>query len=190
MPALAATLALLLAAQDAAVLAAQTPATFDVRPGSTLSYRVVHPLHPVNGVTHEVEGRARVLADGGVQVMVRAPVSSFDSGNGNRDAHMREATETARFPYVELKAVGSGVIPAAGGPAAPLRLSGELTFHGVTQPVDVPATVHWQGPDHVTVEATFPISLGAYHVERPALLFSKIEDRVDVTARLVLEREP
>jgi polyisoprenoid-binding protein YceI len=188
MPVLAA-LALLLASQDAAVLAAQTPATFAVRPGSTLSYRAVHPLHTVNGVTHEVEGRARVLADGGVQVMIRAPVSSFDSGNGNRDAHMREVTESAQFPFVVLKAVGSGVVPA-GSPAAPLRLSGELTFHGVTQRVEVPATVQWQGPDRATVDATFPISLGAYHVERPALFFSKIEDRVDVTAKLVLEREP
>lgn len=189
MPALATALALLLAAQDAAVLAAQNPATFAVRPGSTLSYRAVHPLHTVNGVTHELEGRARVLADGGVQVMVRAPVASFDSGNGNRDAHMREATETARFPYVELKAVGSGVVPAS-GPAESLHLSGELTFHGVTQAVDVAATVHWQGPDRVTVDATFPISLGAFHVERPALLFSKIEDRVDISAKLLLEREP
>jgi polyisoprenoid-binding protein YceI len=180
MPVFAA-LALLLAAQDAA--------TFAVQPGSTLSYRVIHPLHAVNGVSREVEGRARVLADGGVQVMVRVPVASFDSGNGNRDAHMREATEAGRFPFVELRAVGSGVIPAAGGAASPLRLSGELTFHGVTQHVDVPATVHWQGPDRVTVEAAFPVSLGAFHVERPALLFSKVEDEVNVTARLVLERE-
>jgi len=44
---------------------------------------------------------------------VRAKVASFDSGNANRDAHMREATHEAAHPYVEVK----GTMPALKLPA-------------------------------------------------------------------------
>jgi polyisoprenoid-binding protein YceI len=186
--ALALSLALALAA--GATPASAATRTFAVKPGSELSYRVVHRLHSVDGRTSDVEGRARVLGDGSVQVMIRAPVASFDSGNGNRDAHMREVTDAARFPFVVVKAAGGGAAVPASFPAEqPLTLAGELTFHGVTRPVEVPVTIRWQSGERATVEGGFPISLEAFGVERPSLMFVKVEDRVNVRARLALEVE-
>lgn len=177
-------LALAVAAPDAA------PRTFAVGPGSTLTYRLVHRLHSVHGVSREIEGRARLLPGGGVQVMIRAPIASFDSGNGNRDANMREATDAGHHPFVQLKAVGDGATAPASFPAAQeVLLRGELQFHGRTRPVAVPAKVTFESPDRARVEATFPVSLEAYGVERPSLLFVKVEDRVDVEAKLRLEAE-
>lgn len=170
--------------------AGDVPRTFAVMPGSTLSYRLVHKLHEVTGVSKAVEGKARVLPDGGVQVVVRAGVDSFDSGNGNRDAHMREVTEAARYPLVQVKAVGAGVAAPASYPAAiELVLRGELTFHGRSRPLEVPAKVQFLSADRVTVEASFPVSLEAYGVERPSLLFVKVNDRIDLAAKLTLEAE-
>ncbi|BDG03055.1 YceI family protein [Anaeromyxobacter oryzae] len=189
MTALARLAALALALAPVIAPAADAPRTYDVAPGSTLGYRVVHKLHEVNAVTHAVEGKARVLPDGGVQVMVRARVDSFDSGNGNRDAHMREVTETARYPYVELKAVGSGVQLASSPATLDLVLRGEVTFHGQTHPVEVPVKVRLEPDGRGTVDASFPLSLEAYGVERPSLLFVKIEDRVVVSAKLLLQEE-
>src|SRR5438270_3788207 len=80
----------------------------EVRQG-TLTYTVVHKLHEVHGTTNQVEGRALAQPDGRVQVQVRAKVATFDSGNSNRDAHMREATHEASHPYAEVKGVMSGV---------------------------------------------------------------------------------
>jgi len=170
----------------------QAPAaarTFAVAPGSTVSYRLVHALHAVEGACGAVEGRARLLPDGGVQVSVRARVGSFDSGNGNRDAHMREVTEAARFPFVSLKAVGRGSASADEGAALDLELDAELTFHGVARRIAIPVKVRFESATRATVESSFPVSLEAHGVERPSLLFVKVEDRIEIAARLVLEEE-
>src|SRR4051812_38009232 len=71
---------------------------------SSITYHLVHKLHKFDGISKQVDGKARLLGDGRAQVMVRAAVESFDSGNSNRDEHMKETVEAARFPTVELKA--------------------------------------------------------------------------------------
>ena len=166
------------------------PATLAVAPGSTLTFRLVHKLHQVEGVSRAVEGRARLLPGGAVQVVVRSRVDAFDSGNGNRAAHAREVTEAARFPSVELRAVGQVPAVEAYPASVEVALRGELTFHGKTLPLEIPVTVRFEGPDRATVEAAFPISLDAYGVERPSLLFVKVDDRLDVQAHLRLEPAP
>jgi len=160
-----------------------------VRPGSTLSFRLVHKLHEVTGVSKAVEGKARLLPDGTVQVAVRARVETFDSGNANRDAHMLEATEAARFPLVMLKAVGAVAPPAAYPASATVTLRGELSFHGVTRPVEVPVEVTFASARQATATARLPVSLDAHGVERPSLLFVKVDDAVVVTASLALAAE-
>lgn len=172
-----------------ALAAPEAGRTFAVGQGSAVAYRLVHKLHTVEGVSRAIEGRARVLADGGVQVMVRARVDSFDSGNGNRDADMRAATEAARFPSVTFKAAGRLPRLPSAGETAEVVLQGELTFHGRTRPIEAPIRVRFDTEDRATVEGTFGISLEAFEVERPSLLFVKVEDRVEITASLVVEAE-
>lgn len=186
-PAVVALAALLAPAATPAV----PPAGLDlaVRPGSTLSYRLVHKLHEVTGVSRAVEGKARLKAGGEVQVMVRARVDGFDSGNGNRDAHMLEATEAARFPFVTLKAVGRLAPPEAYPARLEVTLTGEVTFHGVTRPVEVPVEVEFTSARAARATARLPVSLEAHGVERPSLLFVKVDDAVVVTATLALTAE-
>ncbi|MBS2022456.1 MAG: YceI family protein, partial [Deltaproteobacteria bacterium] len=97
--------------------------------GSSLRYHIVHKLHTVDAVAKNVEGKALIQPDGSVQIMVRAPVSAFDSGDGNRDEHMKETVESLRFPYVTFK--GLARLPAVN--TYPGRLAvpvdGELEFH-------------------------------------------------------------
>src|SRR3954454_19095159 len=97
----------------------------EVRQG-TLTYTVVHKLHEVHGTTKQVEGRALAQPDGTVKVQVRAKVATFDSGNSNRDAHMREATHEAEHPYAEVKGTLTGV-------TLPLAAPAETTLHAVVE---------------------------------------------------------
>ena len=172
----------------ALLLASGAPVTYDVVPGSTLSYRLVHKFHTVTGVSRSVEGKARILADGTVQVMVRAPLESFDSGNSNRDGHMLEATEAARNPYVVFKGVGATSLPSSYPTDVTVPLAGELTLK-TTRPVQVPVRVHFDSGGHATATATLPVSLDAYQVERPSLMFVKVDDEVQIEVRLTLEAE-
>src|SRR5512138_2366348 len=114
-------------------LLAQAPAgttNYTVNPqSSVLGYNVVHKFHKVRGESKLVQGKAVLKPDGMLQVMVRAPVGSFESGDGNRDEHMRETMEEPKHPYVTFKGVAklaSGTLPAK----LDLVLEGELDFHG------------------------------------------------------------
>ena len=158
---------------------------------STVRYTVVHKFHTVEGTSKDVTARARLLPGGGVQFMARVPVSSFDSGNGNRDEHMKETVDAARFPYVEVKAVSSGLALPTRFPATiTLPLHGQVTFHGVTQPLDTSAKLIFTDAQHVTGDLTFPLSLTACGVERPSLAFIKVEDQFTIAAHLAFTITP
>ncbi len=153
---------------------------------SVVRYHVHHPLHAADGRSSSIEGKAVIQPDGKVLAMVRMPVATFDSGDANRDANMRDTLEASKFPFVVFKGVTSLVLPAASGKAIPTTLQGEFQFHGVTHPVAVPVTLEF-GPDgSVTVKGTTTLSLDSYGIQRPSLLMIKLDDacRIEFDLRL------
>lgn len=156
---------------------------------STLTYHLVHKMHRVDGTSHKVEGKARVTPDGKAQVMLRAPAESFDSGNVNRDAHMKESVEAAKFPFIELKALGDGLTPPSTLPATQKKtFKAQLTFHGVQQVLEVPVELTWDSAQKVRAAASFVISLDQFKIERPSLMFVKVEDELKIDARVTFTK--
>jgi polyisoprenoid-binding protein YceI len=157
-------------------------AVYDLQAGS-LSYTLVHKLHEVKGTTQKIEGRALVKPDGTAKVQMRAPVASFDSGNSNRDTHMREVTNESRFPFVSLKATFPGIkLPLAAATEAKMEATVEL--NGQKQQITIPVRI---APDGDRLKATFafPISLEAFKIERPSLLFTQCNDDVKIEGEAV-----
>ena len=157
---------------------------------SVLGFRVVHKLHKVHGQSRSLQGKAVLSPGGDVQVMVRAPVSSFDSGEANRDANMRDTLEAAKFPYVTFKAVGKVGAPKEYPASVEVSLDGELEFHGRKHPEQIPVKVEFTDPHSLRVTSRFEVSLGKYAVERPSLLFVKIEDACVIEVDFWLQEEP
>jgi polyisoprenoid-binding protein YceI len=161
---------------------------------SAVRYHVVHKFHRVTGATSRVEGKAVIQPDGKLLAMVRVPVASFDSGDGNRDAHMQEAVDAGRFPFVVLKGVGrldgtalEARAGAAGqGDSVPVRLAAQVELHGVTRPIEVPITVELSPDGTARARGSFEVILDAFGIDRPSLLFVKIDDacRIEVDLRL------
>jgi polyisoprenoid-binding protein YceI len=153
--------------------------------GSVVKFHLNHKLHQVDGRSSQVEGKAVLGEDGKVMAMVRIPVASFDTGDGNRDSHMRETLEVTKFPFVVFKGVTALAVPVAHGKPLPLKLQGELEFHGVKRPVEVGGEVVFDDAG-AAVRLKFPVSLEAHRIERPSLLFVKVDDTllIDVELRL------
>ena len=145
-------------------------------------FHMKHKLHKFDGVTHAVEGRAHVSGDQ-VQVAVRARVESFDSGDSNRDAHMKEVIEAARFPFVEIKAASE--LPLKNDER---HLEAAADFHGVQKLIDVPIKITWDNDRRARVECHFTISLEAFGVERPSLMFTRVEDALPIEVNLQFVR--
>lgn len=156
---------------------------------STITYHLVHKLHRFDGVSHAVEGKARVPASGPAQVMVRAPVESFDSGNSNRDEHMKETVEAARFPTVEVKALTEGIsVPASFPTKVEKIFKAQLGLHGQQQVFELPVTLEFVSANEAHATASFVTSLEAFKIARPSLLFVKVEDELRVDVKLVFRR--
>ncbi len=170
-----------LAAVLIAAVALPAGSTLSVDPSaSTIRFHLVHKLHRVDGQSSQIEGRAVVKEDGTVLAMARVAVATFQSGDANRDAHMLEALEVGQHPFVVFK--GRARLDAAGRPRGPVTMEGEVELHGVKRTVTVPLTVELRGDGAVQVRGSFQASLDAHRIERPSLLFVKVDDacRIDV----------
>jgi len=169
-------------AAAAAAASAQGGHAFVLESG-TLTYRVVHKLHQVVGTSRQLEGRAVIQDDGTGRVQVRARVASFDSGNANRDAHMREATHEPVHPFASVKGTLSGVrLPLT----LPMDVSMPATveLNGEKQPMTILLSLR-PGRSNIRATFSFPISLESFKVERPELLFVKVDDRAEISGDLV-----
>lgn len=155
---------------------------------SVVRFHVDHKLHKVDGESRSIEGKAVVEADGRILAMVRIPIASFDSGDGNRDSNMREALEAGRYPYVVFKGVGNVKAPLPKRGQLTSVLKGELELHGVKRPIEVPVSLEIAPDGSANVRGTMAISLEAYRVERPSLLFVKLDDACTIRFDLKMRR--
>lgn len=146
---------------------------------SEISYSASHSLHDWTGVNKDVSAIV-VLDDAtrGVQkVAVSAMVAGFDSGNASRDSHALEVLESIKFPKVQF--VSSKITENNGE----LLVSGNLTFHGVTRPIEFKAVAK-QKLNGIVVEGEMPVSLEQFEVERPSFMLVKVEDAIKIKFHL------
>jgi hypothetical protein len=155
---------------------------------STLTYHLVHKLHKIDATSKKVAGKAMLQPDGRAQVELSAPVESFDSENVNRDEHMKETVEASRFPTVELKAIGEAKPPAVFPGAERKTFKAQISFHGQKQVIEVPVQLNWESSTKVKATASFKISLEAFKVERPSLMFVKVDDNLALDAKLLFKK--
>lgn len=147
---------------------------------STLTYVLDHPIHTVYGVSDQVRSTV-ILGDakGQIeQVEVIAPVSSFDSGNKNRDKKMLKVTDAAQHPAVKFKSTGIT------GSKELLTVQGQLSFHGVTRTVVFKAKPRYVA-DKLIVNGELVISLEDFNIKRPSVFGLKVDDALPVKFHMV-----
>lgn len=151
-----------------------------------LTYRVSHPLHKVKGESREVRGKGVCGAEG-CSFLVAAPVRSFLSGDGNRDAHMWQVTKAGLHPLVQVRV--SNLRPGEGRAPKTLLADAEAAFAGKTVKYpDLPLEASGWEDGEVRLKGVLPLSLKAFGIEAPSLLTFAVEDRVPVELELIWER--
>lgn len=129
----------------------------------TLSFDGRGTLGGFVGTTDSVRGAMRGgPALDAVTGWVEAGTASLRTGNGKRDKDMRKSLETDQFPSMrfDLKRVA----PAPGSAdTMTVILHGDLTIHGVTKTVELPARV-WAEGSGWRLRTDFPLNVKDYGV--------------------------
>jgi polyisoprenoid-binding protein YceI len=93
---------------------------------------------PVTGTFHAVEGTGTVSDNGSITATLVVDATSVNTKNGKRDEHLRSADffDVQKYPTIIFT-----VAEARLADPGDVHLAGDLTVHGQTRPLTVPAHV-------------------------------------------------
>ena len=168
-------------ASAATIDAASVPGTWSVGPGSVVGYRVRERLASLSadsdavGRTSKITGTV-TIADSGTSLTVTKADFSVDMTSLASDKQMRDnrlrsqGIETDTYTTSTFSLTSPVALPAnaTSGSAFDVTLHGELTLHGVTKTVDLPAKAQVNGSViQVLGSLTFPFS--DYNIVAPSI---------------------
>ena len=90
--------------------------------------------------------------------------------------------ESDQYPKATFTGSYTGEVNAAKDGVYNIRVNGQLTFHGVTRPIDVPATVEVRNNQLVT-QSSFQLKPGDFNIQIPSLVREKIAQQMDVVVK-------
>jgi polyisoprenoid-binding protein YceI len=161
-----------------------------VRDGSRLGFtgRKMMGLIPVRGHFAEfaVEAQGpRSEAEEVAPPRVTIQAASIDTGIKLRDKHLRSGDflDVERFPQIEFSAER---IEHQGQDE--FRISGPLTIHGVTRPVELIGDVHEHGADIRQIHATGTLDRYQFGVKAWQPMEMNLSRKVKLELELTLER--
>jgi polyisoprenoid-binding protein YceI len=168
------------------------PPQFHVVPSeSRVWFDADAPLHSFRGQTQDLSGAFTLQQTSPpliseAKVMINA--ASLKTGNSERDADMyREFLEVARFPSIDLHVGAVEAAPSAAGETSwDVVLHAQLTVHGITRNVQVPATVDL-APGRVRARGQVHLDMRDFNIRVPRVLLIPMKSQVlvgfDVVAR-------
>jgi polyisoprenoid-binding protein YceI len=149
-----------------------------------VGYRVREELASIGateavGRTPDVTGSLTIDGTTIVAGELSADLTTLRSDESNRDRQLqRQALETSQFPtatFTLTQPVDLGSVPAEGA-TVDFTLTGDLTLHGVTNPVQVAVTARLQG-GVITVVGSLPIVFADYGIATPqSMVVLSVED--------------
>lgn len=148
--------------------------TVDTTVESFVGYRVQEQLAGIGGVeavgrTPKVTGTVTIAANKATAGTITADMTALKSQEAMRDGQLRnQGIEYGKFPTSEFKLTGAVDVPASveTGTTAQVTLKGDLTLHGVTKAVEVPAEVTLKNGTLVVV-GQVTVQFSDYAISKP-----------------------
>lgn len=138
---------------------------------TSISYELRHPAHIVRAQSNDLQVKIEYDKSNNsiINAIAQVRVSTFDSGNSNRDSHAMELIEATKYPKSQFKS--TKIVEQADS----IIIYGDLTFHNITKNITIKGTKKINN-NRLYVNARFAISLDEFKVERPSLLFVPSEE--------------
>lgn len=160
-------------------------ANWAIDPGATrVEFRVRHLLvSSVSGRMTGVTGTA-VFDDTdprGAKVETRIDAASIDTGNAERDQHLRSADFLDAGTYPDIRFTSTRVEALD---ASRYRITGDLTLRGITKPVLLEVVREATSADAITATGRTELSRAAFGIDYSRMLIGD-DIEVTITVRLV-----
>lgn len=161
---------------------AQAPARYMTKAGQ-VSFFSTTPIEDIEARTQQV---AAVLDLGTGQLAFSLLVKSFVFKRTLMQEHFNENyIESDKYPKATFagRLVGFDAAALATAGPHPAQVEGDLTLHGVTHRVQVPATLELKA-GQLLATATFPVASADYNIEIPLLVRDNIAKMMSVRVAL------
>lgn len=158
---------------------------------TSANFELSATLHTVHGYLGPASGQIVFdPADSAAKGEVVIDLAGADTGNGRRDRKMHQKVlETDRYPTSTFQVERIDLPRPLHEGRNDLQLHGELSLHGVTHPVSLPAVVEIDG-DRVTATAWVDLPYLEWGVDNPSFFLLRVKKtvRVEIEAAGRIER--
>ena len=141
---------------------------------------------PIEDIEAKTQQTAAILDFGMGQLAFSVPIKSFVFKRTLMQEHFNENyMESDKFPKATFMGHFVGFDAATLATAGPhaVQVAGDLTLHGVTHHIQMPATVELKN-SQLLAAATFPVASADYNIEIPLLVRNNIAKVVTVSVAL------
>lgn len=142
---------------------------------------------PGSSYTGKSDQLAGTLNSESGEVKFSLPLKSIKTGKSKRDKHMNEALETDKYPEATFAGKITSGFDAKNQNKQEITLNGDFTIHGVTHPVDIKGSVHFEN-DKADFYAQWDIDITKYNIDPPKILTYKVKPEHTITVSGTLNR--
>jgi polyisoprenoid-binding protein YceI len=160
---------------------------------STVSIDGRSSLHPIHSTTNGLEGYVdlELEPDGAVDLTVKPaaqlslPVTRLSSGNRMEDRELQKRIDARRFPTI------NGVLEQMEGAGSngSYRVSGEVTFRGVSRLHEDEMTIHAVDDQTIELAGMSRFDIREFGMEPPRILMLRVEPEVAIRVDIIAIKE-
>ncbi len=142
---------------------------------SSVTYSMVHKLHSWQGVSKDLKVATKWNEQKNEieQISIVVNVATFNSGLSSRDSHMMEVLDGLTYPRIIFSSSNVQYTPDG------ILVKGKLQFHGVERMIETKVKLE-KVNRKMMFTGSLPVLLEDYKVERPGLLFVKVDNLVKI----------
>jgi polyisoprenoid-binding protein YceI len=142
---------------------------------SSVTYSMRHKLHSWEGVSKDLKVATKWNEQKNEieQISIVVNVATFNSGLSSRDSHMMEVLDGLTYPRIIFSSSNVQYTPDG------ILVKGKLQFHGVEKMIETKVKLEKNNRRWVFT-GSLPVLLEDYKVERPGLLFVKVDNLVKI----------
>ncbi|MDH5604661.1 MAG: YceI family protein [Cyclobacteriaceae bacterium] len=150
---------------------------------SDVSFFSEAPLENIEA--HNTESAGLFDAEKG-EMAFSVPINKFKFEKSLMQEHFNEKyMESDKFPKATFK--GKLVGYSKEKSSQNVKASGLLFIHGIEKKVTIEGTITSKG-NKLTMDATFPVTVADYNIQRPQLLWENIAEIIEVSVHFDFEK--